>query len=52
MKKNTLKSWIFGISGMILMSFSPAQAQLYASADFDSKYEMLMSNPGVQIEAT
>jgi hypothetical protein len=29
-----------------------AQAQLYASADFDKKYEMLLSNPGVQIEAT
>ncbi len=52
MKKNTLKYWIFGIGGMILTSFAPVQAQLYASADFDSKYEMLMSNPGVQIEAT
>lgn len=52
MKKNTLKYWIFGIAGLILMSFASAQAQLYASADFDSKYEMLMSNPGVQIEAT
>jgi len=28
------------------------QAQLYASADFDKKYPMLLSNPGVQIEAT
>ena len=29
-----------------------AKAQLYAAADFDKKYEMLLSNPGVQIEAT
>lgn len=28
------------------------RAQLYASADFDKKYQMLLSNPGVQIEAT
>ncbi len=52
MKKNILKYWIFGVGAMVLMSLVPAHAQLYASADFDSKYEMLLSNPGVQIEAT
>jgi hypothetical protein len=52
MKKNTLKYFIFGIGGLLLLNCAPIRAQLYASADFDSKYEMLMSNPGVQIEAT
>lgn len=52
MKKNTLKYFIFGIGSLLLLNWAPARAQLYASADFDSKYEMLMSNPGVQIEAT
>jgi hypothetical protein len=52
MKKNTLKYFIFGIGSLLLLNWTPARAQLYASADFDSKYEMLMSNPGVQIEAT
>jgi len=51
MKKNILKYWIIGIIGWFLIP-STAQAQLYASANFDSKYEMLLSNPGVQIEAT
>jgi hypothetical protein len=40
---------------VILLCFGVAplaQAQLYASADFDKKYQMLLSNPGVQIEAT
>lgn len=52
MKKNSLKYWIFGFIGIMMMAIKPAKAQLYASADFDSKYEMLLSNPGVQIEAT
>jgi len=52
MKKNTLKYFIVGIGSLLLFNWAPARAQLYASADFDSKYEMLMSNPGVQIEAT
>ncbi|MFN4146349.1 MAG: tetratricopeptide repeat protein [Runella sp.] len=34
------------------LSSTQAVGQLYASADFDSKYEMLLSNPGIQIEAT
>ncbi|AEI48224.1 tetratricopeptide repeat protein [Runella slithyformis] len=52
MQKNSLKYWIFGLAGTLLGLASTAKAQLYASADFDSKYEMLLSNPGVQIEAT
>ncbi|WP_428654102.1 tetratricopeptide repeat protein [Runella sp.] len=52
MKNNSLKYWIFGFTGLLIALVTPAKAQLYASADFDSKYEMLMSNPGVQIEAT
>lgn len=52
MKKNRLKYWLFSLIGLFVVCESPLQAQLYASADFDSKYEMLLSNPGVQIEAT
>lgn len=52
MKKNILKYWIFGIIGWVLLSTTTANAQLYASSDFDGKYDMLLSNPGVQIEAT
>ncbi|MCP1384268.1 tetratricopeptide repeat protein [Runella salmonicolor] len=52
MKKNSLKYWIFGFTCIFMVVVKPAKAQLYASADFDSKYEMLLSNPGVQIEAT
>ena len=40
------------IIGNLLLNVSIVRAQLYASADFDKKYEMLLSNPGVQIEAT
>lgn len=42
---------LFLLLGSFFLSFS-AKAQLYAAADFDKKYEMLLSNPGVQIEAT
>ncbi|MFN3381030.1 MAG: tetratricopeptide repeat protein, partial [Runella zeae] len=52
MKKNHLKYWLFSLIGLFVVCQSPLHAQLYASADFDSKYEMLLSNPGVQIEAT
>lgn len=54
-KKNKLKYWKWAICYWLLTistGTSVVKAQLYASADFDSKYEMLMSNPGVQIEAT
>ncbi len=52
MKKKSLKYWIFGLASLFFLFTKPAKAQLYASADFDSKYEMLLANPGVQIEAT
>ena len=52
MEKNILKYWIFGIIGWVLLGTTTANAQLYASSDFDGKYDMLLSNPGVQIEAT
>lgn len=47
----TLKTWVViaVVNGLCIIS---AKAQLYASANFDSKYDMLLSNPGVQIEAT
>jgi hypothetical protein len=37
---------------LILASFSVAQAQLYSSSDLDKNYDMVLKNPGVQIEAT
>jgi hypothetical protein len=37
---------------IIFLSTLSVQAQLYSSAAFDDKYEMLLTNPGVQIEAT
>lgn len=52
MKKNILKYWIFGIISWVLLGTTTANAQLYASSNFDGKYDMLLSNPGVQIEAT
>ncbi|TDB69006.1 tetratricopeptide repeat protein [Arundinibacter roseus] len=30
----------------------PAQAQLYSASDLDKNYDLLLKNPGVQIEAT
>ncbi len=45
-------SFIICVFTFLTFTMSKVQAQLYAAADFDKKYEMLLSNPGVQIEAT
>ncbi|GAB3181006.1 tetratricopeptide repeat protein [Telluribacter humicola] len=37
---------------VVLIALPKAQAQLYSSADLDKNYDMLLKNPGVQIEAT
>jgi hypothetical protein len=52
MTTKKIKYWVLGLGIGWLLSVNAARAQLYASADFDKKYEMLLSNPGVQIEAT
>jgi hypothetical protein len=36
----------------VLISVSSVVAQLYSSADLDKNYDMVLKNPGVQIEAT
>ena len=37
---------------LIFVSCTSVDAQLYSSAELDKKYDMVLSNPGVQIEAT
>ena len=37
---------------VVLFALPQAQAQLYSSAELDKNYDMLLKNPGVQIEAT
>ncbi|WP_247235742.1 lipopolysaccharide assembly protein LapB [Telluribacter sp. SYSU D00476] len=37
---------------VVLSALPQAQAQLYSSAELDKNYDMLLKNPGVQIEAT
>ncbi|WP_414717322.1 tetratricopeptide repeat protein [Telluribacter sp.] len=37
---------------VVLLALPAARAQLYSSADLDKNYDMLLKNPGVQIEAT
>lgn len=36
----------------VLMTMVPVRAQLYSASDLDKNYDMLLKNPGVQIEAT
>ncbi|KAA6441426.1 tetratricopeptide repeat protein [Dyadobacter flavalbus] len=44
---NTIKSCFLSV-----IAFHSVSAQLYSSAELDKKYDMVISNPGVQIEAT
>lgn len=37
---------------LILLVSTSVDAQLYSAADFDKDYDMVLKNPGVQIEAT
>lgn len=37
---------------LIFISLTTSVAQLYSSADLDKNYDMVLKNPGVQIEAT
>jgi hypothetical protein len=43
---------IFLASIITLGSVTPVDAQLYSSADLDKNYDMVLKNPGVQIEAS
>ena len=36
----------------VLMTMVPVRGQLYSASDLDKNYDMLLKNPGVQIEAT
>ena len=44
---NTIKSCF-----LTVIAFHSVSAQLYSSAELDKKYDMVINNPGVQIEAT
>ncbi len=37
---------------LLIISLTASKAQLYSSADLDKNYDMVLKNPGVQIEAT
>ncbi len=37
---------------IVFCGFTPVQAQLYTASEMDKNYDMLLKNPGVQIEAT
>ena len=50
MKKVLVKPIAFGL--VIILSISSAVAQLYSSAELEKNYDMVLKNPGVQIEAT
>ncbi|QRR02924.1 tetratricopeptide repeat protein [Dyadobacter sandarakinus] len=50
-----MKNIIFVLTlsiGLYLASARPADAQLYSSAELDKNYDMILKNPGIQIEAT
>lgn len=52
MNKRLILYSIYSSFLVFLLSISHLQAQLYSKADFDKNYEMLLSNPAIQIEAT
>lgn len=40
------------VAVFLLVIFVPVRAQLYSASELDKNYDMLLKNPGVQIEAT
>jgi len=47
-----IKNIHFLIPLFLLLALTPVRAQLYSASDLDKNYDMLLKNPGVQIEAT
>lgn len=52
LKMNHTTKFIIALIGFIGIFTVDTCAQLYSSADLDKKYDMVLNNPGVQIEAT
>jgi hypothetical protein len=48
-KSKVIRSFLVLLVGSMVLS---AQAQLYTASELDKNYDMLLKNPGVQIEAT
>lgn len=49
---NYIVKFSLGLIGIVGIYSIEAKAQLYSSAELDKKYDMVLNNPGVQIEAT
>ncbi len=49
---NTPFKTILYFIGFLMLGTSVTYGQLYSSAELDKKYDMVVNNPGVQIEAT